>query len=78
MVDLWKHYKELAAAEKGGTKPVDPLAAMEAVIVECKIPTKLAYAFRSNHAYFGRMFLRDWQALGPFGDSPRPPRVQGV
>ena len=39
----------------------------EAIIVECKIPTRLPYTFRSNHAYFGQMFVRDWQVLGPFG-----------
>jgi len=50
-------------------KKAGALAEVEAVIADAGIDPRIAYAFRSNHAYFGRMFVRDWLVLGPIGDA---------
>ena len=64
---LFRQYQALAEADANGDRPAaDPLAAIEAAIAECNVKPRVAYDFRSNDAYFGRMFVRDWLAVGPF------------
>jgi len=53
---------------------------MEAVLARCRIPPDIAYEYRSRHAYYGQMFLRRWQLLGPLplapADGSRPPAIE--
>jgi len=61
LVRLWKRFKEV---DRG-----DPVALVERAMVEAKVKHRIAYAFRSDHVYFGQMFVKDWRLIGPFPDT---------
>ena len=58
---LWKEHQDL--------KTGDPVARMDADITAAKIKPQMAYDFRSDHMYYGRMFLKNWLVIGPFADT---------
>jgi len=44
----------------------DPVAAVEAIIAQCKPPARACYEYRRRYAHTAECFLRQWQVLGPF------------
>ena len=58
---LWEQHQAI--------KTPDPTATIEADLAAAKVRAEVAYTFRSDYAYAGQAFLKDWQVIGPFTDA---------
>ncbi len=63
----------------------DPLAAVEAVIADSRLPAKVCYEYRRKYAHPADCFVRQWLLLGPFPnvedkgfDTAFPPETEPV
>lgn len=64
----------------------DPSIGVEARVRELDLPPDVLYAYRRQYTYPDRLFLRQWQVLGPLpnpegrgNDTPqRPPESEGI